>query len=109
AAEFAVHGRLNASAAREMINKILDLSSGERLHDPSIKERFTGWLGDKKRSRTKKTLARHEGVAKSFLEFLPAAKQTASLRALAETDNRQFRDRLLMGGRSEVTASVAVK
>ena len=109
AAELALRGKLDSASARELINTIMELSSGERLQDPSIEEWLKGWVGDKKKSRKLGTHARYEGVITSFLEFLPAAKRTAPLRTLSVADVRQFRDKLLKEGRAEATANMAVK
>jgi hypothetical protein len=66
AAELALRGKLDSASARELINTIMELSSGERLQDPSIEEWLKGWVGDKKKSRKLGTHARYEGVITSF-------------------------------------------
>ncbi len=105
----ALRGQLNESSARDMLNRILEISTGQTIDNPSTEEWLNGWLQDKKGSRAATTHLRYEGVIKTFLGTLPRSKRIAPLTGITVADVRKFRDLLLKGGRSETTVNMALK
>ncbi|MFT5853352.1 MAG: integrase [Verrucomicrobiales bacterium] len=109
ATEKALRHRLNTDVARDLLNRILECSTGEKLFDPTLEEWFRSWVEDKKKSRAEKTAIRYEGVINSFLDFLTLAKRRAPLGALTIDDVRRYRDKISREGRAEATVNFAVK
>jgi integrase len=109
AADLALRGTLSESAAQGILNRMMEASTGESLRNVTIADWLRGWVSEKRRAKSKGTSVRYEGVIESFLGFLPAAKRSQPLAALAVSDIRGFRDRLLAEGRAAATANVAVK
>ncbi|MFT5853349.1 MAG: integrase [Verrucomicrobiales bacterium] len=109
ATEKALRHRLNTDVARDLLNRILECSTGEKLFDPTLEEWFRGWVADKKKSRAEKTAIRYEGVIDSFLDFLTLAKRRAPLGALTIEDVRSYRDKISREGRADATVNFAVK
>lgn len=105
----ALRGTLNEAKGRDMLNQILQISSGLHVEIPSIEEWLNGWLEEKKGSRTEGTYLRYQGVIKSFLKDLPAPKRQAPLTALSLQDIQKFRSELQKGGRAPTTVNMAVK
>jgi integrase len=109
ATEKALRHRINTDVARDLLNRILECSTGEKLFDPTLEEWFRGWVADKKKSRAEKTAIRYEGVIDSFLDFLTLAKRRAPLGALTIEDVRRYRDKISREGRADATVNFAVK
>ena len=105
----ALRGKLNAPNAREFLNRIAEVATGEPIDNPSLEEWLCGWLEDKQGSRSKGTYARYKGVVDAFLKDLPAAKGKAPIAALTVADIRGFRNRLQEGGRTAATVNTMVR
>lgn len=109
AAERAMRRQMSVSVAKGLLDRILEIASGEKLYDPSIEEWLCGWVAEKRRSRASKTVTRYEGVISKFLDALPEKKRRSSVGSLTINDIRAHRDKLLEGGRTEVTANSVVQ
>ena len=105
----ALRGQLNEASGRVMLNRILEVATGNTIHVASIESWLRDWLKDKEGSRTAGTYQRYRGVVDSFLEFLPATRRAAPLPSLAISEIRDFRDKLHHEGRSPTTVNMAVK
>jgi integrase len=109
AGAMALKGTLNEASAHSLLNRITEAATGESLRQATVEQWFRGWLKEKSGSRTKGTAVRYEGIIDAFLKSLSAAKRAMPLAALAFADIQKFRDQLLAGGRTAVTANIAIK
>ena len=109
ASQLALKGTLNQSSGQALLNRMTEAATGESLRQESVEGWFRGWLKEKSGSRTKGTAVRYEGIIDAFLKSLSAAKRAMPLAALAFADIQKFRDQLLAGGRTAVTANIAIK
>lgn len=109
AGAMALKGTLNEASAHSLLSRITEAATGESLRQATVEQWFRGWLKEKSGSRTKGTAVRYEGIIDAFLKSLSVAKRAMPLAALAFADIQKFRDQLLAGGRTAVTANIAIK
>ena len=66
ASQKAVKGGLNEAVGRGLLNRMMEISTGESMQTASIEEWFNGWLADKKGSKTHGTYLKYEGIIPLF-------------------------------------------
>ncbi len=109
ASQMAVKGGLNDAVGRDMLNRMMEISTGESIRTETVEEWFNGWLADKKGSKAHGTYLKYEGIVRTFLQSLSGRKRAAPLGALTVADVREYRDGLVKGGRTPGTANGVVK
>jgi len=105
----AVKGGLNEAVGRELLNRMMEISTGESMRTATIEEWFNGWLADKKGSKSHGTYLKYEGIVRTFLASLSGQKRAAPLGALTVAEIRKYRDGLVKGGRTPGTANGVIK
>ncbi len=72
ASQMAVKGGLNEAVGRDMLNRMMEISTGESIRTETVEEWFNGWLADKKGSKAHGTYLKYEGIVRTFLQSLSA-------------------------------------
>lgn len=108
AARLARKGELTRVAAIKMMSEMVEVSTGERLNDPTAREFLTQWLASKGGTRSSSTAARYRPAINAFLEIL-ATRADRSLRGITATDLEHFRSRSLDQGKTNGSANMDVK
>ena len=109
ASQMAVKGGLNEAVGRDMLNRMMEISTGESIRTETVEEWFNGWLADKKGSKAHGTYLKYEGIVRTFLASLSGQKRAAPLGALTVAEIRKYRDGLIKGGRTAGTANGVIK
>ncbi|MES2470108.1 MAG: hypothetical protein V4675_22640 [Verrucomicrobiota bacterium] len=71
----ALKGTLTQSIAQNLISRLTEAATGEKLHHAGIEEWLRGWLKEKSGSHSQGTAVRYEGVIDSFIASLPKAQE----------------------------------
>ena len=108
ASELAMRGRLNPSRARALIAEIVEISSGEKLSEFTVKGWVDEWLREKRTSGALATAAAYSTATKLFLASL-GEKSSNHLDSITATDIRVFRDSIRAKGRTAKTANIKLK
>ena len=96
AAEAAAKGHLSEARARELLAKITEVSTGEKLRFYTVRSWTEEWIAGKAASSKKATMLRYTSHVKMFLDWL-GKKADEKLEAVTKADVRQFRDAMRKG------------
>lgn len=97
-------GVLVEAQAREVLNEILERTTGDRLQIHSCREWLEEWVKGKQGTTAAKTMLKYSQVARDFLEYL-GKRADLPLTAISIQDFRSYRDKLAEGGRSPQTVN----
>jgi hypothetical protein len=89
-------GVLVEAQAREVLNEILERTTGDRLQTHSCREWLEEWVKGKQGTTAAKTMLKYSQVARDFLEYL-GKRADLSLTAISIQDFRSYRDKLAEG------------
>jgi integrase len=92
-----------APIARNYLNKLLAIATGEKLQSFTMESWAYEWLRRKERDSSKATMARYRGHVKSWLEWLGEPRRHAPLESIITTDARLWRESLQDEGRTGKT------
>ena len=90
--------------AREVLNEILERTTGDRLQTHSCREWLEEWVKGKQGATAAKTMLKYSQVARDFLKYL-GRRAELPLTAISIQDFRSYRDKLAEGGRSPQTVN----
>ena len=105
----AVKGGLNEAIGWDMLNRMMEISTGESIRTETVEEWFNGWLADKKGSKAHGTYLKYEGHRPDIPPVALRPKTRRPARRPDGADVREYRDGLLKGGRTPGTANGVVK
>ncbi len=109
AGELAMRGRLNPAKAWELINEIMEIGSGEKLAEFTVKGWVAGWLREKKNTGSAPaTYSSYKTATNLLLESL-GSKADLHLDSVTAADVRTFRDSIRENGRTGRTANTQLK
>ncbi|MGA8659688.1 MAG: site-specific integrase [Chthoniobacterales bacterium] len=97
-------GVLVEAQAREVLNEILERTTGDRLQTHSCREWLEEWIKGKQGTTAGKTMLKYTQVTRDFLGHL-GKRADLPLTAISIQDFRSFRDKLAEGGRSPQTVN----
>jgi integrase len=101
-------GTLTESAAREIIDEILEQTTGKPPAQWTARKWFAHWLEIKARVSSDKTMSKYRQVLRDFEKSL-SARADLALAHIASTDALIYRDAILKGNRGEATANQSMK
>lgn len=99
AAEAAAKGELSEARAREIIAKMAEASTGEKLRFYTVRTWATDWLASKTAGTKDATSRRYKTSITAFLAHL-GTKADSKLEAITKADVRAFRDAIRKGATS---------
>lgn len=108
AERLARQGRLDAHAAREIINDLLNAAGQETLDAITNRVWCENWQKSKAGAITERTRWKYDQVARNWLEFL-ARKADRPLEAVTRADAVAYRDLLANEGLAPQTANHTIK
>lgn len=101
-------GELTRAVALRTLEEMVEASTGERLHDPSVREFLTGWLGGKGDTRSAGTAARYRPAVKGFLLSL-GQRADRSVRGITAGDLENYRKSQTEAGKSNGSANLDIR
>jgi integrase len=101
-------GRLTEIKARQIVNEILERTTGRKLYAPTAQGYFEDWLRKEQGTISDHSQQKKSQVVRLFLESL-GDRRLLSLEAITEADVVRFRDELLAAGRRPVTVNGLVR
>jgi integrase len=101
-------GRLTEIKARQIVNEILERTTGRKLYAPTAQGYFEDWLRKEQGTNSDHSQQKKSQVVRLFLESL-GDRRLLSLEAITEADVVRFRDELLTAGRRPVTVNGLVR
>ncbi len=96
AAEAAAKGELSEGRARELLARITEASTGEKLRFYTVRSWADDYLAVKKSRGKPATITRYQAHIDAFLDWL-GDKAAGRLEGITKTDARKFRDEIRMG------------
>ncbi len=109
ATQRAVAGELTEATAREMLNRILEITDQSPLKADTAEDFLRSWAESKSKSRADGTGKRYTKTAESFIEFIGEKKAKLSLGSISSRDVEGYRDLQITEGKKETTANVELK
>jgi integrase len=101
-------GRLTEIKARQIVNEILERTTGRKLYAPTAKEYLEDWLRREQGTISDHSQQKKTQVVRLFLKSL-GDRGLLALEAITEADVVHFRDELLAAGRRPVTVNGLVR
>lgn len=108
AAKEARTGRLSEHQARKVVADIVESAGGKPPAYPTVADFFRGWLKEKSRSISERSIVRYAGVIEQWLKFLGDA-EIRHLDHVQPEEVKAFVDAELSAGKSASTVNVALK
>ena len=110
AARMAASGELTQAASMQLLDALMQETTGQRFNTQGIEDFCKEWLvGRKQVGKAASTLKRYEPILDGFVEFLPQKRRAAPIATVTPSEVERFRDEELRQGKSAVTANFAVK
>lgn len=108
ATQLAMSGRLDAHAARDLVNDLLVAAGQETLDAVTNKAWCENWQASKKGAVKERTQLKYVQVTREWLDFLNG-KSKKPLEAVTQADAIAYRDRLVTSGLSHRTSNQTIK
>jgi integrase len=105
AARKAREGELTQEAARQVLDAILERSTGTKLKSASVRDHLQKWMGQRRPTTAK----RYKPIIDGFLAQLGEKRASAAVRTVTSLEVERFRDAELAAGKGATTANFAVK
>ncbi|MGA8654571.1 MAG: tyrosine-type recombinase/integrase [Chthoniobacterales bacterium] len=110
AARMAAAGELTQAASMELLDALMQETTGERFNTQGIEDFCREWMAGRKQvGKAASTLKRYRPVLYGFVEFLPQKRRSAPIATVTPSEVERFRDQELRHGKSAVTANFGVK
>ena len=103
-------GELTQVASIQLLNALMEETTGERFNTQGIEDFCREWLAGRKQvGKASSTLKRYKPILDGFVEFLPEKRRSAPIASVTASEVERFRAEELKQGKSAVTANFAVK
>jgi integrase len=111
AAASARQGMLSQAASMQLLDKWMQMTTGERFNVPTVEKYCQDWLESKKNvgKTSANTLVRYEPVLERFVESLPAIRRRLPMSCVTPIDIDRFLHAEKRGGRSNTTSNFSVR
>jgi len=110
AARIAAAGELTQAASMQLLDALMQKTTGQRFNTQGIEDFCKEWLAGRKQvGKTASTLKRYEPILDGFVEFLAEKRRSAPIATVTPSEVERFRDEELRQGKSAVTANFTVK
>jgi len=101
-------GELTQAAGIRAISRTMEVAGLGKLKTPSIQEAFDLWYSSRTEKRSAATATRYKAIKKSFCDFLPSKRLSASIRSLTRKEIEQWRDSEIESGKAGSSADFGV-
>jgi integrase len=110
AARMAAAGELTQAASMQLLDALMQETTGQRFNTQGMGDFCKEWLAGRKQvGKAASTLKRYEPILDGFVSFLPEKRRSAPIATITASEVERFRDEELRQGKSAGTANFAVK
>jgi site-specific recombinase XerD len=110
AARKAAAGELTQAAGIQLLDELMQETTGERLNTQGFEDFCREWFAGRKQvGKAAGTLKRYEPILDGFVEFLPEKRRSAPIATGTPSEVERFRDEEPKQGKSAVTANLSVR
>jgi hypothetical protein len=94
----AAAGELTQAAGIQLLNALMEETTGERFNTQGIQDFCREWLAGRKQvGKATSTLKRYEPILDGFVEFLPEKRRSAPIATVTPSDVESFRPQKTAG------------